>query len=237
MAPLDIRGSGLELVSVAPLTDGGGVDFAREAGQTSPLLIGPQPGVAVFNLLALIGRESASAAARSEAQRQAQAWRSCIDRLTEHVRSLDLMALVSSASAAALAPLRAAAPGPLAPSIAVATSAPHFDYSLGVHATPHYLRLRECSSRGAFCLELAMRIQLRDAAARRDIYDAALVYSAVWPPTDAQQAPYLIAAMAHAECRTLETWCGPEGLELLRKDTAAGIDTIVGTAVGRAARR
>jgi hypothetical protein len=237
MAPLDIRGSGLEVIAVAPLPDGGGVDFALGTGQTTPLLIGPHPGVVVFNLLSLVGREAASAAARSEAQRQMKAWGPCIDGLAQGVRSLDLMALVSSAKSTALAPLRSSAPGPPMPSDAGMVAAPRFDYGLGLNATPHYLRLRECSPRGAFCLELAMRIHLRDIAAQRDIFDAVVVYSAVWPPADAQQAPYLIAAVARAECKTLETWCGPDGLELLRRDAAAGVDAIVSTAVERAARR
>jgi len=237
MAPLDVRGTGLEAVAVPPPKDTTGIDFSPHAVGPPLIVMGSHPAIGIFNLLSLAGQQAGIAASQSEAQAQAEKWRPCMERLAAEVHSLNLIALVTSANASALAPLRSAAPGQPRPSDPSGAGAPRYDYVLGVAAQPHQLRLRECVKRSTFCLELAMRVQLSDLVAKRKIFDAELVYSNAWPPSDFQRTSYRlyqIPTRARSECRVLETWCSDGSVELLRKEAAAGVDAIMRTVVERA---
>jgi hypothetical protein len=156
------------------------------------------------------------------------------------VQSLDLMELVTKAHQSALAPLRTGGTGKPAAPRQSPSGEPLFDYALAVVAHPHQLRLRECVAHGEFCFELAMRVQMSDLGAKRVLFDAELVYANAWPHSDFRQTSYRlyqVPTRALSGCRTLETWCGEGGAELLRKEAAAAVDAIMGAAVQRAAPR
>lgn len=239
-APLDVTGTVLEIVAVPPLKDESRIDFTPPAEGPPFVVGGSSPALNVLNLLSVLGHSSAVAASQMEAQAQAEKWRPCAERLARETRSIDFMALVSRASASALAPLRARTSSGTAVPRASASGEPRVDYILSITASPRQLRLRQCVSRTTFCLELAMRIEITDMALRREIFDAELVYTNAWPPSNMQETSYRlyqIPAGAPSECRTLESWCGGAGAEMLRQEVATAIRAIVRTAVQRAAAR
>jgi hypothetical protein len=237
MAPLDIRGPGLELVAVGLLAEPATMELAKQPDGPAPFVIGSDPAIAVFNLLVLAAREAGHASARLEAQQRAEKWRPCIDRITGAARELDVMTMVQAASTVALAPLRALAPGAEKESAGQEPAQSGMNYVLMIAVSPRYVSLRECPGEGEFCLELAMRVLLRDGAAGRDVFDGVLAYSAARWPASTREGWYLLPAQTRGRCRPIEAWCGEGGAELLRTDAAAAVGAIVDDAVHRAARR
>jgi hypothetical protein len=239
-APLDVRGTGLELLAVSPLKEGLGIDSSAPPVE-SPLVIGaPGTAMLVFNLFSIAGHSASVAASKQEAETRAAQWRPCIDRLAQEARSLDVMALASPAIASALAPLRAVAPPTAMRIDPWAAEELRIDYVLATRLDLQQLRLRECVARDTLCLELAMRVRFANLQSRESVLDAELVYANAWPPSDMTQTShrlYQIPAAAPSECRPIETWCGENGVALLRQEVATGVEAIMGTAVRRAARR
>jgi hypothetical protein len=238
--PLDVGGSGLELLAVPPLKDETGIDFSIPAAAPPFVVGGSSPAILVFNLLSIAGHSVGVAASQEEARALAGTWRPCVERLARETRSLDLMALVSGASESALAPLRASAAARTAAPAVSGSGEPRIEHALAISASPRQLRLRECLTRNTFCLELAMRVTFTNLQPRRDVFDAELVYTNAWPPSDLRQTSYRLYQLpvdARSQCRTLETWCGEGGSDLLRTEAAAGINAILRAAVERSTGR
>jgi hypothetical protein len=237
MAPLDLRGSGLELVAVGFLAEPATMELAKRPDGPVLFVVGSDPAIAAFNVLMFVAREAGRASARMEAQQREEKWRPCIDRIGGAARELDVMKMVEAARTVAFAPLRAPAPGADEESASREPAQSQLNYALMIAVSPRYITLRECASEGEFCLELAMRVLLRDSAAERDVFDGVLAYSAARWPVSTREAWYLLPAQTRGRCRPIEAWCGEGGAELLRTEAAAAVGAIVDDAVRRSVRR
>ncbi|RMH32716.1 MAG: hypothetical protein D6690_13220 [Nitrospirae bacterium] len=96
------------------------------------------------------------------------------------------------------------------------------------------VQLRECEERGSFCLELAVRLQIRERSAEEGqlVYDGFLLYSnpAARPvpfseqPFSQAQLPvyrtYEIPLSDRAPCRNLKFYCADENARLLHEEVS-----------------
>ena len=90
--------------------------------------------------------------------------------------------------------------------------------------------LRECEERGTFCLEIALRAQLRDRGGTRVVNDVVALYS---NPTRRGQNYFIhsnltrVLVMPHSPCRDLKRYCGAAGRKLFRRDLMRALDVLV----------
>ena len=89
--------------------------------------------------------------------------------------------------------------------------------------------MRESRERGTFSLEIAVKASLSEMPRDREVYDAELVYTNLDPVIYTGKAAPLEAAstLKLSPCRTMETYCGPEGVKILQEELSHGIHYLV----------
>ena len=86
------------------------------------------------------------------------------------------------------------------------------------------IQIRECSERGSFCVEVAIRARLWTIPGYSLYLDQVLVYTG---SSLYERIPSEIQVPGSSPCRKMEAYCGPQGKQIFREEIAAAIPNLV----------
>ena len=86
------------------------------------------------------------------------------------------------------------------------------------------IQIRECSERGSFCVEVAIRARLWKIPGYSLYLDKVLVYTGT---SLYERIPSEIQVPGSSPCRKMEGYCGPQGKQIFREEIAAAIPNLV----------
>ncbi len=151
-------------------------------------------------------------------------WQPCLQELAQEIKESDPTAALQSKLDERLKKFHAAKTVALpAEGEAFKGSGPRDLKSL-LQVEVQRIQIRECSKRGSFCVEVAIRARLWTIPDKSLYLDKALVYTATHPY---ERLPSEIQVPAPSPCRKMEAYCGPQGRQLFREEIAAAISNLV----------
>jgi hypothetical protein len=86
------------------------------------------------------------------------------------------------------------------------------------------IQIRECSERGSFCVEVAIRARLWTIPGYSQYLDEVLVYTGT---SLYERLPSEIQVPGSSPCRKMEAYCGPQGRQIFREEIDAAIPNLV----------
>ena len=86
------------------------------------------------------------------------------------------------------------------------------------------IQIRECSERGSFCVEVAIRVRLWTIPGYSQYLDKVLVYTGT---RLYERIPSEIQVPGSSPCRKMDAYCGPQGRQIFREEIAAAIPNLV----------
>jgi len=206
-------------------------EYAAHGGLPVVMAIGPNPGaVGAFDLLSLIVQQASVAKARSDAAKAAAAAQPCMDALSARLATFDLGASVSAAFGRGLGERLHPASGTNAAAVAAANEGvAAASASEVLTASVERIHLRECREHETLCVEIAMRLRLRERATGTVLLDERLAYASPYPQPDPMQSGsriYERTVAPYSLCTALADWCGSDGPQFLVTEIERGLQAI-----------
>lgn len=232
LAVLDLRGEGLIIEGVHKASAVTAADRGAMPLAVPPRVMAPGPAANLFNLLMLGGKLSADAANSRFAGAQAEAWRPCLHELANESAAEGFEALILEGAGRA----RQAAWEADRDRGSVPTRPGMIDFNLAIELTPQQLQMASCRDAEHFCLEMAMRVTVRDLAAGRPIFDAVTVYADdlnADDPLRAARRQLQLRTEERPAAKTRHAWCGKDRLEQFRTEIGKASEAIVRNALRR----
>ncbi len=174
-------------------------------------------GIVIGYLMYLPVGAAIGAIAGASASRK---WQPCLEDLNRELRDLDAPALLSRELGDTLGKYCPAPPQLLAPDEAQWPPAARSQLKSLLKAEIFRIAIRDCADRDSFCVEVALKARLADAAGQTVFYDRVLVYSGT-PPGDE------LRASKRSPCRKMAEYCDAAGRQVFREEIATGIRSLV----------
>jgi hypothetical protein len=189
--------------------------------------------VGAFDLLSLIVHQASVAKARSDAAKAAAEAQPCMDALSARLGRFDLGASVSAALGNSLGGRLHPASGANAAPVAASNEGPTGATAAEVlTASVERLQLRECREHETLCVEIAMRLRLRERMTGTVLLDERLAYASPYPEQDPMKSGsriYERTVAPYALCTALADWCGADGPQFLVTEIERGLQAIATT--------
>ena len=151
-------------------------------------------------------------------------WQPCLQELAREIQENDPTAALQSQLAEELKKFPDSKTVALRPEgEALKGSGPRELKSL-LQVEVHRIQIRECSERGSFCVEVAIRARMWTIPEYSQYLDEVLVYTGTRPY---ERIPSEIQVSASPPCRKMEAYCGPQGRQIFREEITAAIPKLV----------
>jgi hypothetical protein len=151
-------------------------------------------------------------------------WQPCIQELAQEIKENDLTAALQRKLGAELKKF------PDSKTVALPTEGEAFkgsgprELKSLLQVEVQRIQIRECSERGSFCVEVAIRARLWTIPGYSQYLDKVLVYTGT---SLYERLPSEIQVPGSSPCRKMEAYCGPQGKQIFREEIAAAIPNLV----------
>jgi hypothetical protein len=185
--------------------------FTGAKGAGTTVVPGVGQAVGIFNIVSILGQEASFMAEDAAAEEEAKKWAPCFRTLQQTIdgQSIDQILLASLRSAFgetdSVGSIRLKARDS---DLEVKSTAPTASMFEIENITAN---LRECVSAGTFCVEVLMRVRIRELKSGDILYDTILAYTNDYPPgrvTKHRERLYHVRTDDAAPCRAMTAYCG-----------------------------